>query len=35
MPPPPQACGQESGASEINIVREAFSYEAFLLPSLP
>lgn len=31
----PTHCGLDAGASEINIVREAFSSKSFLLPSLP
>lgn len=31
----PTRCGLESGAGEINIVQEAFSYNSSLLPSLP
>lgn len=31
----PTRCGLDSGASEINIIREAFSSKFFLLPSLP
>lgn len=34
-PPSPKRCGLKSGASEIDIVREAFSLESSLLPSLP